>query len=159
MSTALTASLRAYLIPVLGVAAMAGGILDLSAGIRAVLAYGRAVNPVPLTLEFTAGIAAFVIGVGSIAIGYRAVRHPRVVPLTMLSLMIAFLTWQVVVVILSFALPAPPSFDERITTATMLFVAVDIAAFVGAWFLFRALKRWLQEHRQRQRSTIGDGAA
>src|SRR5712691_3627357 len=108
MRLALGPSVRGYPVPTLGVAAMAAGVRDLGGGTRAVLAYGRAVDPTPLTLEFTVGLAMIIIGLGSLVIGYRALRYPAIVPLTMLSAMTALLTWQTVMYTLAVAiLPAP----------------------------------------------------
>lgn len=148
MGLALPAPARAYLIPVLGVAAMGAGVRDVGRGIRAVLAYSRAANPVPLTPEFVTGLAIIVIGLGSVAIGYRALRHPAVVPLTMLSLLIAFLTWQIVMTAVAFVLPPPLSVDEPVTATTRLFAGVSIVSLIGTYFLYRALGRWLQDHRR-----------
>jgi len=148
MGLALPAPARAYLIPVLGVAAMGAGVGDVGRGIRVILAYSHAANPVPLTSQFVTGVALVVIGVGSLAIGYRALRHPAVVPLTMLSLLIAFLAWQIVLSAVAFVLHPPLYLGEPVTGATRLFAGVSIVTLIGTYFLYRALGRWLQDHRR-----------
>src|SRR6266487_2974719 len=158
MSLALGPSVRAYLVPTLGVAAMAGGVRDLGGGMRAVLAYGRAVDPMPLTLAFTGGLALIIMGLGSLAVGYRALRYPGIVPLTMLSAMIAFLTWQIVMYTLAVAILPAPSLHVPLTAATRLLALVDVASFCGAYFLYRMLRRWVQKERESQRVTVDASA-
>jgi len=150
---------RTYLIPTLGFAAIAGGIRDLGGGARAVLSYTRAPYPIPLTPQFTLGIGAIIIGLGSVAIGYRAVRHPIVVPLTMLSVMITFLIWQIGMILVSFVLPPPDSLNGPITGTIRLLALLDLASFVGAYFLFRAIRRALQKHRRLEATAIVDASA
>ncbi len=151
--------MRTYLIPTLGFAAIAGGIRDLGGGARAVLSYTRAPYPIPLTPQFTLGIGAIIIGLGSVAIGYRAVRHPIVVPLTMLSVMITFLIWQIGMILVSFVLPPPDSLNGPITGTIRLLALLDLASFVGAYFLFRAIRRALQKHRRLEATAIVDASA
>ncbi len=151
--------MRTYLIPTLGFAAIAGGIRDLGGGARAVLSYTRAPYPIPLTPQFTLGIGAIIIGLGSVAIGYRAVRHPIVVPLTMLSVMITFLIWQIGMILVSFVLPPPDSLNGPITGTIRLLALLDLASFVGAYFLFRAIRRALQKNRRLEATAIVDASA
>jgi hypothetical protein len=155
MSLALSPSVRAYLVPTLGVAAIAGGVRDLGGGIRALLAYGRAVYPMPHTIEYTFGLAMIIIGLGSLAIGYRALRHPAIVPLTMLSAMIAFLTWQIVMYTLAATILPETSFEVPLTTGTKVNGLVDVASFGAAYLLYRLLRRWLQELRELPGVAVG----
>ena len=159
MDTPLRTVVRTYLIPTLGFAAIAGGIRDLGGGARAVLSYARAEYPVSWTPPLTPGIGMIIIGLGSVAIGYRAVRHPNVVPLTMLSVMITFLTWQIGMTLVSFVLPPPHSLSEPITGTFRLLALLDLASFVGAYSLFRAIRRALQKHRRLEATAIVDGSA
>jgi len=159
MDTPLRTVVRTYLIPTLGFAAIAGGIRDLGGGARAVLSYTRAPYPIPLTPQFTLGIGAIIIGLGSVAIGYRAVRHPIVVPLTMLSVMITFLIWQIGMILVSFVLPPPDSLNGPITGTIRLLALLDLASFVGAYFLFRAIRRALQKNRRLEATAIVDASA
>ena len=134
--------------PFLGLMVIAGGILDLGRGMRAVLTYSRAVYPVPLPW-FIAGLGLMIIGLGSTAIGYRAMRHPLRVPLTMLSIMIAFLTWQVVVSFLFVLLRPHVSLNRAPTASTRVFVLASLVSLIGAYVWFRALRRWLETNRRR----------
>ena len=159
MGTPLRTVVRTYLIPTLGFAAIAAGIRDLGGGARAVLSYARAPYPVSLTPQLTLGIGVIIIGLGSVAIGYRAVRHPIVVPLTMLSVMITFLIWQIGMILVSFVLPPPHSLSEPITGTFRLLALLDLASFVGAYFLFRAIRRALQKNRRLEATAIVDASA
>ncbi len=143
-------SIRAYLLPTLGVAAMAGGVRDIGGGIRAVLEYGSALDPIPLTPLFTLGLALIIVGLGSVAVGYRAMRYPAIVPLTMLSAMIAFLSWQIVMYTLASTVLPAPSFSVPIAAGMKLLALVDVVSFGGAYFFYRMLRRWLEEHRKSQ---------
>jgi len=159
MPSALINTARAYLMPFLGLALIAGGILDLGHGMRAVLAYSRAAYPVPLTPWFIAGLGMMIMGLGSMAIGYRAMRHPLRVPLTMLSVMVAFLTWQVVVSFLLVLLHPYLSLYGVLTAATRAFVLASLVSLTGAYVWFRALRRWLQAYRRRDsRAAVGASA-
>ena len=149
MRSARVEAVRAYLMPFLGLAVIAGGILDLGRGTRAVLAYSRAAYPVPLTLWFVGGLGLMIMGLGSIAIGYHAMRHPLGVPLTMLSVMVTFLTWQVVVSFLLWLIQPYLSLNGRPTTSTKAFVLASLISLIGAYVWFRALRRWLQAYRHR----------
>ena len=135
--------------PFLGLMAIAGGILDLGHGLRAVLAYSRAVHPAPLAPWFIVGLGLMIMGLGSTAIGYRAMRHPLRVPLTMLSIMIAFLTWQVVVSFLFVLLRPHVSLNRAPTASTRVFVLASLVSLIGAYVWFRALRRWLETNRRR----------
>ena len=86
-------------------------------------------------------------------------RHPIVVPLTMLSVMITFLIWQIGMILVSFVLPPPDSLNGPITGTIRLLALLDLASFVGAYFLFRAIRRALQKHRRLEATAIVDASA
>ena len=135
--------------PFLGVMVIAGGILDLGRGVRAVLAYSRAAYPIPLTLLLIAGLGLMIVGLGSMAIGYHAMRHPLRVPLTMLSITVAFLTWQVVLSFLHELLHPYLSLYGAPTASTRVYLLASLVSLAGAYVWFRALRRWLQADRRR----------
>lgn len=143
------APLRPYLIPVLGFAAVAGGIRDVGGGIRALLTYSHASDPFPLTPLFVFGLGIIIVGLGSVAIGYRAIRSPGIVPLTMLSIMVTFLALQVVVYVLLVVLQPSLSYETGVTNATRAFAVSGLLSIAGADFLFRVIRRGLEAHRRR----------
>ena len=146
--------------PFMGLMVIAGGILDLGRGMRAVLAYSRAAHPVPLAPWFITGLGLMIIGLGSTAIGYRAMRHPLRVPLTMLSIMIAFLTWQVVVSFLFVLIRPYISLYRAPTASTRVFALASLVSLIGAYVWFRALRRWLETNRHRDGgAAVGASAA